>query len=214
MVNLISGARLRGFELAPPHLRAYIAENLFDVALVPGGVHSRPACWTSEIVGEIRSGLVARPSYIKRLGPLPLTVDQVRLLPFIVPTATTGDRFVLISDDCPLSREERIAAHEAHTLGVALELAAGSDHVVYCPMLGARRLIECGALMEIPVLGWDLRDPLHVLCNGDRVLSRTHTAIVRAVQGVLVEPHSRGTRSFSSAPAASTKVLDELAQVS
>jgi DNA-binding transcriptional LysR family regulator len=214
LVNLVSGARLRGFELAPPHLRAYIAENVFDVALVPGGVHSRPASWTSEVVGEIRSGLIARPAYVKRLGELPLTVDQVRSLPFIVPTATTGDRFVPIMDDCPLSREERLAAHEAHTVGVALELAAGSDHVVYCPVLAARRLMECGALVEIPVLGWDMRDPLHVLCNGDRVLSRTHAAILRAIQAVLVEPHSRGARSISSTSAVTGKMRDELAQVS
>jgi DNA-binding transcriptional LysR family regulator len=206
ITNLVSGVRLRGFELAPPHLRAYIAENVFDVALVPGGVHSRPASWTSEPVGDIRSGLIARPSYAKRLGPFPLTADQVRRLPFIVPTATTGDRFVAIGDDCPLSREERIAAHEAQMVGAALELAAGTDHVLYCPVLAARRFFDSGVLMEIPVVGWDVRDPLFVLCNGDRVLSRTHAAIVRAVQTVIGQSQSRVPRSLPSSPSVAQKV--------
>jgi DNA-binding transcriptional LysR family regulator len=214
MVNLMSGARLRGFELAPPYLRAHIAENVFDVALVPGGVHGRPASWTSEPVGEIRSGLVGRPSFVKRLGSLPLTVDQVRTLPFILPTAGSVDRFVTIADDCPLSRDERIAAHEAQMVGAALEFAAATDHVVYCPILAAKRLLESGALVEIPVLGWDVRDSLYVLCNGDRVLSRTHAAIVRAVQGVLVEPNVRGARSVSVAAPVSPRGRDGIAQVS
>jgi DNA-binding transcriptional LysR family regulator len=214
MINLMTGARLRGFELAPPYLRAYIAENVFDVALVPGGVHGRPASWTSEPVGEIRSGLVGRPMYAKRLGPLPLSVDQVRTLPFIVPTAGTVDRFVTISDDCPLSRDERVAAHEAQMVGAALEVAASTDHVVFCPLLAARRLMESGALMEIPVVGWDVRDPIHVLCNGDRVLSRTHTAIVRAVQSVLAEPNGRGGRPISLGAPVAPRGRDEVAQVS
>jgi hypothetical protein len=138
----------------------------------------------------------------------------VRALPFIVPTAGTGDRFVTLSDDCPLSREERIAAHEAQMVGAALELAAGTDHVVFCPVLAARRLFECGALMEIPVVGWDVRDPLHLLCNGERVLSRTHAAIVRAVQGMLAESHSRTVRAFAPNASTAQKVHDEVAHVS
>jgi DNA-binding transcriptional LysR family regulator len=184
IVSLISRARLRGLEFAPAQLRAYIAENVFDVALAPGGIHNRPASWTSESVGAIRSGLLGRPSYVASLGPLPVTVDRVRALPFIVPTVA-GDRFVAVGDDCPLSREERIVAHEAQLVGAALEFAAGTDHVVYAPLLAARRFLESGALVEIPVDGWDVREPLFVLCNSDRVLSRAHTAVVRAVQSVL-----------------------------
>jgi DNA-binding transcriptional LysR family regulator len=185
IVNLMPGAHVRGLELAPAYLRAYIAENVFDVALVPGGIHNRPAAWTSEPVGEIRSALFGRPSYVKRIGPLPLTVDRVREQPFIAPTTGGGDRFVTISDDCPLSREERIIAHEVQMIGAALELAAATDHLVYGPMLAARRFVEAGALVEVPVVDWDMREPVHVLCNGYRVLSRTHAVLMRAVRSVL-----------------------------
>jgi DNA-binding transcriptional LysR family regulator len=185
VVRVTSRARVRGLELAPAYLRAYIAENIFDVALAPGGIQNRPAAWTSEPVGEIRSGLLGNPSFVQRLGPLPLTVDRVRGLPFVGPTTGGGDRFVAIGDDCPLTREERDIAHEAQMVGAALELAAGTDHVVYGPVLAARRFLESGALVEIPVVGWDVREPLYVLCNSDRVIARAHAAVVRAVQNVL-----------------------------
>jgi DNA-binding transcriptional LysR family regulator len=203
IINLMPGAHVRALELAPAYLRAYIAENVFDVALVPGGIHNRPAAWTSEPVGEIRSALLGRPSYVKRLGAMPLTTDRVRELPFIAPTTGGGDRFVAISDDCPLSREERIIAHEAQMVGAALELAASTDYVVYCPVLAARRFIEIGALVEIPVVDWDMREPVHVLCNGYRVLSRTHAVLVRAVRSVLdsngAPPGGTATSSLESA---------------
>jgi DNA-binding transcriptional LysR family regulator len=185
IVDLMPHARVRGLELAPAYLRACIGENAFDVALAPGGIQNRPASWTSERVGEIRSGLLGRPSYVNRLGPLPLTVDRVRALRFIVPPTTGGERFVAVNDDCPLSRAERIIGHEAQMVGTALELARTTDHVVYGPLLAARRFLESGSLVEIPVVGWDVREPLCILCNGDRVLARAHAVVVCAVQGVL-----------------------------
>ncbi|MDP9002414.1 MAG: LysR family transcriptional regulator [Myxococcota bacterium] len=185
IVLLLSRGRVRGLELAPAAIRANIAENVFDVALVPGGIQNHPASWTSEAVGEIRSGLLGNPSFVQRLGPLPLTIDRVRGLPFVGPTTGGGDRFVAVSDDCPLSREERVIAHEAQMIGAALELAAGTDHLVYGPLLSARRFLEAGILVEVPVAGWNAREPLYLLCNSDRVLARTHDAVVQAIQQVL-----------------------------
>jgi DNA-binding transcriptional LysR family regulator len=197
IVKQMSGVCLRGLEFAPAYLRASIAENLFDVALVPGGIQNRPASWTSEAVGEIRNRLLGRPSYVARLGPLPLTVDRVRGLPFIAPTTCSGDRFVTIGDDCPLSREERIIAHESQMVGAALEFASRTDHVVFAPLLAARRFLESSALVEIPVVGWDVREPLYVLCNGDRVLARTRTAVVSAVESMLgVSTNGSATNGF------------------
>jgi DNA-binding transcriptional LysR family regulator len=187
MVQRMTGTRLRGLELAPPQLRAYIAENVFDVALVPGGIQNPPASWMNETVGEIRSGLLGRPSYVARLGALPLSVDRVRALPFIGPTNCAGDRFATIHDDCPLLREERTIAHEAQMVGAALEFASRTDHLVFCPFIAARRFLESNALVEIPVSGWDVREPLHVLCNGDRVLARARTAVIDAIETVLDE---------------------------
>jgi hypothetical protein len=31
-------------------------------------------------------------------------------------------------------------------------------------------------------VGWDVREPLHVACNGDRVLSRVRGALLRAAR--------------------------------
>ncbi len=185
---LLPRVRVRGLEVAPAYMRAYVAENVFDVALIPGGIENRPAAWTSDEVGAFRMLLLARPAFAKRLSPMPLTTDRVRPLPFIGPTKTGGERFVALNDDCPLSWEERWIAHEVQTVGAALEFASQTDHVVFGPALAARRFLDSGALVELSVAGWDVRQPLHVLCNGDRVLSRVRTAVVRAARDVLGEP--------------------------
>jgi DNA-binding transcriptional LysR family regulator len=182
---MLPRARIRSLEMPPAFLRAYMAENVFDAALVPGDIQSRPASWTSEPVGEVRSGLLARPSLAKRLGPGPITVDSVRSLPFVGPTQTNAERFVASSDDCPLRPEERIIAHEMQTVGSALEFAARTEHVVFCPLLAARRYLETGILAEIPVVGWNVCEVVYVACNGDRVLSRVRAAAVRAAREAL-----------------------------
>jgi DNA-binding transcriptional LysR family regulator len=185
VANLLPRARVRGLELAPAYLRAYVAEDVFDVALAPGGMQSRPASWTSDPVGEVRTVLLGRPSFARRIGPMPLTVERVRALPFIGPAPVGRDRFVAVSDNCPLTPEERIVAHEVQTVGTALEFAAQEDFLVFGPKIAASRFLEEGALVEIPVSGWDVRDPLFVLCNRDRVLARVRTAVVRAAKDVL-----------------------------
>ncbi|MBV9946639.1 MAG: LysR family transcriptional regulator [Myxococcales bacterium] len=184
LVGLVERTRVRGLELAPAYLRAYIADNAFDAALAPGGIHHRPASWTSAPCGEIRSALVARPSFAKQLEPLPLTADRVRALPFIAPTTAGADRLVTIGDDCPIPREERIVAHEIQMVGAALEFVSRGDYVCFCPVLACRRYFERGELVELPVVGWDVREPLYVLCNGDRVPPHARAALECAVQAV------------------------------
>jgi DNA-binding transcriptional LysR family regulator len=179
LAGLLPRASLRGLELPPAYMRAHVAENLFDVALAPGGMPGRPASWTSDSAGEIRAALLARPPLAKRLAPLPLTVERVRALSFIG-TVLMGEPFSALGDDCPLLREQRIIAHEVQSIGSALEIVAATDHVVFGPVMAARRMLHEGELVEIPVVGWDVREPLHVVCNGDRVLSRVRGAVLRA----------------------------------
>jgi DNA-binding transcriptional LysR family regulator len=179
---LVPGTRLRGLEMAPAYLRACVAENVFDVALTPGGIDEVPSAWTSDDAGRCRIVLLARPEYVQDLAPLPLTADRVRPLPFVGPTKTGGDRFVALTDDCPLPWEERWIAHEVQTIGAALEFASRTDNVVFGPAVAARRFLATGALVEIPVEGWDVRAPVHLLCNGDRVLSRVRGAVLRAAR--------------------------------
>ncbi len=185
VVAALPGARVRALELVPAHLRAYVAENVFDAAIVPGGIDSLPGAWTGDIAGSCRSGLFARPAFAKRLGPLPLTLDRVRALPFVGPVRVGGERLVVIGDDCPLPWERRFIAHEAQTIGAALEFVSSTDHVVFGPVLAACRFLRSGLLVELPVVGWDVRDQVQVVCNGDRVLSRVRHVVVRAARQAL-----------------------------
>ena len=177
---------MRGLELAPAALRSRVAENVFDVALSPGGIDNRPAAWTTDGVGAMRLALFARPAFAGRMGPMPMTTERVRALPFIGPAKMGGERFVALYDDCPLAPEERWIAHEAQTINAGLEFASRTDNVVFGPHIAAKRFLETGAIVEVPVTGWDVRESLHVLCNGDRVLSRVRTAVVQAAQEVVI----------------------------
>jgi DNA-binding transcriptional LysR family regulator len=184
IAGLLPRIRVRGLELAPAFMRAHVPENVFDVAIAPGGIPGRPASWTNDPAGELRSVLLGRPEFVRGLGPLPLTGAQVKDLPFIGPATMGSERFAAIGDDCPLPAPERRIVYEVQTMSVALELVACTDHVVFGPAIAARRLLGAGVLVEIPVEGWDVRDTLHVVCNGDRVLSRMRSAVVRAAREV------------------------------
>jgi DNA-binding transcriptional LysR family regulator len=187
LMGLLPRVRVRALEMAPAQLRARIAENLFDVALSPGGIENRPAAWTTDAIGPLRIGLFARPSFAKRLGPLPLTDERVRPLPFIGPAKVVGDSLMTTGDDCPLPSGDRWIAHEVQTIGAALEFACRSDHVVFGPHVAARRHVKAGTLMEIPVIDWDVHEPLQVLCNSDRVLSRVRTAVLQAAREAITD---------------------------
>ena len=207
LVALVPSVRLRALELPPAHLRAFVAENVFDVALAPGGVDNRPAAWSVDMVGFCRSALYARPSYAKRLGPMPLSVERVRPLSFVGPARVSGERFATVNDDCPLPWEKRWIAVEAQGVSTALEVAVRSDHLVFCPVLAAAKYIASGDLTEVPVTGWDVQEPLHVLCNGDRVLSRVRQSIVRIATEFLRQQdggsrrdHDGDARELASGP--------------
>ena len=176
---------LRGLELAPAYLRAYVTENVYDAALVIGGLEGRPSTWTTDEVGEVRAVLLARPDVAAKLAPLPTTSQRVRSHPFVVPTVAPSERFVPLDDACPLRRDERIVGHETQTIGAALEFAAQTDHLVFGPLIAARRLVEGGLLVEIPVTGWNVVESLCLVCNETRVLANVRKAMVRALRDAL-----------------------------
>ncbi len=176
--------RVRALELSPPLVRAYITENTFDVALAPSDITSRPPTWTSDEVGLLRKSLFGSPSLAKRLAPLPTTVDKLRDVPWIAPS-TTGNRLAPIGDDCPIPIGDRVVAHEAQTIRTALDLAATGDYLVFGPLVAARKLVQWGGIVEIGVQGWDISEPLCVLCNGEAVLAKVRAGIVRALTEAL-----------------------------
>ena len=77
---------------------------------------------------------------------------------------------------------ERWIAHEVQTIGAALEFASRTDNLVFGPLVAAQRLLKGGAIVELPVEGWDVSEPLHVLCNSDRVLARVRSAVMQAAR--------------------------------
>jgi DNA-binding transcriptional LysR family regulator len=175
------GARVRGIELPPALIRALAAQNVFDVALLPSSADRLPSSWTSEPAGELRKALFGTPHMQKRLGPGPISADRLKDVPFVCPIYNAEGAFVAVDDDCPLALSERRLGHEAQTIGLALELAARTDQLVFGPVVAARRHLAEGSLVEIRVRGWNVTEPLHVACNGDRVLSRVRAAALKAV---------------------------------
>jgi DNA-binding transcriptional LysR family regulator len=196
--TLLPAARVRVLEYVSAELRAWVTEDLFDVGLVPGGIDSLPGAWADEVAGFCRSVLLARPTFLKRLGASPLSPDRVQTLPFVGPVRACGDRIATLDDNCPLPWERRWIAHEAQTIGAALEFVACSDHVAFAPVLAARRLLAAGVLVEVPVVGWEVREPVHVLCNGERVLSRVRDIVVLAARSALDGEVSRVSATHRS----------------
>ncbi len=184
--------RVRGLELPPALVRGFAGQNLFDLALLPGGLQRLPSSWTQTRAGEIRVGLFGSPAVAARLGAGRVTADDVRRLPFIAPLSVADGQWAPADDDCPLALSERQVGHEVQTIPVALEMAARTDHVVFGPWLAARGHVERGELVEIRVQGWSVTEPLYLACNSDRVLARVQQAVVRAVQATLERSKEAG----------------------
>jgi len=178
------GLRVRGLELPPALVRAYAAENVFDMALL--GAARLPPSWSSAEIGVVRKSCFASPRLAGELGP-DVKPERLRDVPFIVPIYVVGGRFSVADDDCPLPLAERRLGHETQTIAVALELAARTEQLVFGPVLAARRHLEAGALVEIRVRGWNVAEPLHLACNEDRVLARVRTAALPALRRVLAD---------------------------
>jgi DNA-binding transcriptional LysR family regulator len=177
--------RVRGLELPPPLLRAYAAENFFDLTLVTSDEQRFPGAWVSTHVGEIRKALYATPELARSLGAMPLEPDALKPVAFVSPIFNLNGQFVPVDDDCPLTHDDRTVGHEAQTIGLALELAATTGQLVFGPAVAARRYLASGALVELKVRGWDVTEPLFLVTNSDRVLARVQKAIVRALRAAL-----------------------------
>jgi DNA-binding transcriptional LysR family regulator len=177
--------RFCGLELPPAMVRARAAENFFDLCLMAGRVNL-PSAWYSKPLGPLRRSLLARPPLAKWLGS-PATIEKVRSIPFITPVYTANGQFVQADDDCPLSLAERRPGHKVQTIQLALELAASVDQLVFGPVIAARRQLDEGRLVEVPVKGWRSSETLTLACNPERLLAQELKAISEAVQQRLDE---------------------------
>ncbi|HEY4121309.1 MAG TPA: LysR family transcriptional regulator [Byssovorax sp.] len=177
--------RLRGSELPQALVRSYAADSLFDVALTQGQ-GSLPRSFASISVGFVRKALYAPASIAKKLGPPPIAPERVRELSFIAPTYISGGQFLPADDDCPIPMVERRIGHEVTTVALAFQLIEHTEAVVFGPAIAAQRLLAGGALVEIPVKGWDVRDELFVGCDADRVMAGEQRSIVDALKTGLI----------------------------
>jgi DNA-binding transcriptional LysR family regulator len=180
VVSAVTGTRIRGLEVGPAFMRAYATEGVFEAALSVGE-ERMPAPWVSTRVGEVRRALFASPAVARRLGPRP-TVARLRAIPFVSPIYNSGGQFMPGDDGCPLRRGDRVLGHEAATVGVAMELAAASEQVVFGPEIAARSLVRAKRLVELDVHGWRLVDDVYFHANGDFVLARVQRGIVQALR--------------------------------
>ena len=177
--------RLRTLELPPAQIRALFAEDTFDVAVLPGVTGQLPASWMSAPAGTIRKVLLGPPELAASLAPLPATPERVARLSFVGPVHRPRGPFSAVRDDCPLPESERRVVHEVGTIGLALELAATARLLVFGPWPAGKAHVDAGRLVEIPVRGWHVTEPVHVVCHAHRVTSRLRGAVLRAVRATL-----------------------------
>jgi DNA-binding transcriptional LysR family regulator len=128
---------------------------------------------------------VGPPDVAAALAPLPTTTERVARLPFVGPTFRPSGPFFPVRDDCPLTESDRRVVHEVATVSLALSIAASGGMLVFAPWPVAKPYLESGRLVEIPVRGWNVNEPVHVVCNAKRVTSRVRGAVVRAVRQAL-----------------------------
>jgi DNA-binding transcriptional LysR family regulator len=176
---------LRALVLPPQLLRADAGENVFDATLLTADQDRFPPSWVSSPLGDLRQGLFGSPRLSAKLGPQPVPVARLRAVPFVVPVYNVEGRYVAVEDDCPLPLRDRLAGHQAQTIGLALALAAVSDQLVFGPAIAAHEHLAAGRLVEIRVRDWDSRSLVYLACNGDRVLAQVQRSIVTALQDAL-----------------------------
>jgi DNA-binding transcriptional LysR family regulator len=177
--------RIRAFELPAALLRAGAHDESFDVLLLPGRPEHLPPSWVAETFGEIRKGVFASPPTRERLGRAPVAPDALGEVPFVTPVFKQQGRIVPVDDDCPLPRHKRRIGHQVQTIGVALEIAAQTNQLVFGPLLAAQRHLRAGSLVEVPVAGWNLREPLTFACHADRVSARLRSALLAALRAAM-----------------------------
>jgi DNA-binding transcriptional LysR family regulator len=168
IVEALPAHRVRSLEMPPGVAGAYASEPFFDLALTAGN-ERWPDSWVKAAVGPLRQGLFASPALARRLGGPKVALDAVRATRFIVPIYNYRGRVMSGDDGCPLPVSERRIGHETQTLALALTLAQRVDQLVFAPLLAVSAFVAPGALVELEVDGWDVDEPLSLVCHGDRV---------------------------------------------
>lgn len=183
--------RLRALELPASLVRAYAAENFFDLTVLVGAT-KLPRPWVAEPIGSLRKALLATPELAARLGRQPVAPEALREIPFVSPLYQANGQLIGVDDGCPLAHGERRLGHEATSFGLGLELAVQSHQLLFGPAASARKHLDSGQLVEVEVAGWgEVTESLFLACNSERVLSRVQISIVKAFRAVIAELQAR-----------------------
>jgi DNA-binding transcriptional LysR family regulator len=178
--------RIRVLQLAPAEIRGLAARGLFDVAFNVGEPFALDS-WDTVPAGQLHRSLFATPQVAQRLGPGPVSVEQVRLERFVSPVSTSNGQSVPLDDGCPIPFSQRRHGHEAQTLALALDLAVASGQVVFGPVSAAIGRVMAGQLVPIEVKGWAQSEPMHVMVNVDRVTAPVRTVVLKEAQAFVAE---------------------------
>ena len=178
---------MRGLELPPALVRAYAVENFFDVALVVGD-EELPGAWVDSDIGHVRKALFAAPEVARKLGRGPVDPKRLAELPFVTPIYNVNGQFVPADDGCPLGhtpaapRPPVADAHGRDRPG-ARDGAAGLRARPSPPP----RTWRAASSTEVRVRGWDVREPLKLAVNGERVRVRTQSTLAALMTRTLAE---------------------------
>jgi DNA-binding transcriptional LysR family regulator len=183
-------ALVRGLELPPALVRAYAVENFFDVALLVGA-EKLPGGWVNSAVGHVRKALYATPATAKALGAAPVDPRKVAEVAFVTPIYNVNGQFVPADDGCPLTHTHRRLGHQSQTLMVGLDLARATGQLVFGPVIAAAGHVARGELVEVRVRGWDVREPLTLAVNGERVRAKTQRLLASLVEKTIEELDGR-----------------------
>ena len=184
LARALPAVRLRALQLGPAAIRAQVSQNIFDLAFSVGD-DPMPKAWKSELAGYLKKSLFATPALAQRLGSK-VNEQMLREVAFISPIYSDANgQFLPVDDGCPLPYGERRLGHEAQTVAAALELAACTHQLVFGPVIAARAHLARGELVEVPVEGWRLSDPLYLCCNIDRVAARVQRTVLQMLQAGL-----------------------------
>ncbi len=181
--SVLRRLRVHAVEMSSGAMTAFASQPSFDAAFTVGDVRW-PGSWVTKRAGAIRRALFATPARAGQLGAR-VRGEALRRELFVGRFQTEGGRLVPSPDGCPLPARERRFGHRAETVAMALELARLSDQLVFAPAIAARPFVRRRSLVEIAVEGWNVREPVHVVCHQDRVEASVQRALVAAAGSVL-----------------------------
>ena len=143
--------RFRLIEFTHNEMVAYGLQGAFEMA-VHVGRSEWTHTWETILLGKMQWKLYGRRGH--RLGD-ECTEEDLRELPFIVPTDWHAHGYAVGNDFCPYPVSLRKKGDEASTAETALQLCQNSDQLTFVPEILARSFVEQGRVQEINVTDWD-----------------------------------------------------------